>query len=150
MSIYDELKSDHKQVSDMLGRLDEMSSRAIVAKKRLFEEMKTALTAHSRAEEKVFYDALKSAKDAHDIILEGYEEHHVLDVLLEEMIAIDPHDEKWAAKLSVLTENVKHHVEEEEGDIFKKARKIFDTATAKKLGEEFVATKEQMLQTAPT
>ena len=62
MLIYDELKKDHDQVKEMMTRIEEMSSRASTSKVRLFEEMKAALTAHLRAEEKVFYDALKREK----------------------------------------------------------------------------------------
>jgi hypothetical protein len=82
MIIYDELKNDHEAVKEMT-RIEEMSSRASTSKVKLFEEVKTALTARVRAEEKVFYDAIKRQKSAHDATLEGYEEHHVADVLMK-------------------------------------------------------------------
>lgn len=145
MIIYDELKKDHDQVKEMMTRIEELSSRASTSKMKLFEEMKAALTAHLRAEEKVFYNAMKPEKGAHDSALEGYEEHHVADVLMREISRLSPTDEKWKAKFTVLKENVEHHVEEEEGEIWAKAQEIFDEAKAQELGDAFVAEKEKLL-----
>jgi ribosomal protein L13 len=144
MIIYDELKNDHDAVKEMMTRIEEMSSRASTSKVKLFEEMKTALTAHLRAEEKVFYDAIKREKTAHDAALEGYEEHHLADLLMREISRLAPSDEKWKAKFTVLKENVEHH-EEEEGA---KAREILDEAKAQELGEAFVAEKGKLLAKA--
>ncbi len=124
MTIYDELKKDHDQVQEMLTRIEGMSARTSTSKVKLFEEMKAALTAHVRAEEKVFYDAIKQEKSAHNSVLEGYEEHHVADLLMREISRLPPSDEKWTAKFTVLKENVEHHVEEEESEIWAKARQI--------------------------
>lgn len=148
MLIYNELKKDHDQVKEMMTRIEEMSSRASTSKVRLFEEMKAALTAHLRAEEKVFYDALKREKGAHNSALEGWEEHHVADVLMREIARLSPNDEKWTAKFTVLKETVEHHVQEEEGEIWAQAQAIFDEARAQDLGEAFVAEKEKLLAKA--
>src|SRR5271155_1505256 len=145
MIIYDELKNDHDQVKEMMTRIEGMSSRASASKMKLFQEMKAALTAHSRAEEKVLYDAMKREKGAHVSALEGYEEHHVADVLMREISRLSPGNEKWAAKFTVLKENVEHHVQEEEGEIWAKAREMFDDAKAQELGQAFVAEKEKQL-----
>lgn len=143
MIIYDELKKDHDEVNEMMARIEEMSSRASTSKVKLFEEMKAALTAHLRAEEKVFYNAIKQDKRAHDSTLEGYEEHHVADVLMREISRLSPNDDRWTAKFAVLKESVEHHVQEEEGEIWAKAREVLDGAQAQKLGEEFVAAKQK-------
>lgn len=143
--IYDELKKDHDQVKEMMTRIVEMSSRSSTSKMKLFGEMKAALTAHVRAEEKVFYDAIKREKIAHDNALEGFEEHHVADLLMREISRLAPSDEKWTAKFAVLKENVEHHVEEEEGEIWAKAREILNEAEAQQLGEAFVTEKEKLL-----
>jgi hemerythrin superfamily protein len=148
MLIYDELKKDHDQVKELMTRIEEMSSRASTSKVKLFEEMKAALTAHLRAEEKVFYDALKREKSAQNSALEGYEEHHVADVLMREIARLSPNDEKWTAKFTVLKETVEHHVQEEEGEIWANAREIFDEARAQDLGKAFVAEKERLLAKA--
>jgi hypothetical protein len=125
MLIYDELKKDHDQVKEMMTRIEETSSRASTSKVRLFEEMRAALTAHLRAEEKVFYDALKREKGAHNSALEGYEEHHIADVLMREIARLSPNDEKWTAKFTVLKETIEHHVQEEEGEIWAQAQANF-------------------------
>jgi hemerythrin superfamily protein len=148
MIIYDELKNDHDAVKQMMTRIEELSSRASASKVKLFEEMKTALTAHVRAEEKVFYDAIKREKSAHDATLEGYEEHHVADLLMREISRLAPNDEKWKAKFAVLKENVEHHLEEEEGEIWDKAREILDETKEQELGKAFVAEKEKLLAKA--
>jgi len=145
MIIYDELKKDHDQVKEMMTRIEGLSPHASASKMKLFQEMKAALTAHSRAEEKVLYDAMKREKGAHVSALEGYEEHHVADVLMREISRLSPGNEKWAAKFTVLKENVEHHVQEEEGEIWAKARAIFDEATAQELGQAFLAEKEKQL-----
>ena len=113
MIIYDRLKKDPDLVKEMMTRIEEMSSRASTSKVKLFEEMKGSLTAHLRAEEKVFYDAMKREKSAHDSTLEGYEEHHVADLLMREISRLSPSDEKWKAKFTVLKECVEHHIDEE-------------------------------------
>jgi hemerythrin superfamily protein len=146
--IYDALKKDHDQVAKMMTRIEGLSSRASASKVNLFEEMKAALTAHLRAEEKNFYDAMKLDKSAHDAALEGYEEHHLADVLMREISRLSPSDERWTAKFRVLKENIAHHVEEEEGEIWAKARKLFDEARAEELGEAFVSEKEKLLARA--
>ncbi|HEU0154869.1 MAG TPA: hemerythrin domain-containing protein [Stellaceae bacterium] len=148
MTIYDELKKDHDDVKEMLGRIEQMSPRASTSKERLFEQLKAAMTAHSRAEEKVLYDAMKPEETTHDDALEGYEEHHVVDLLMREIARLAPTDEKWTAKFTVLKENIEHHIQEEEGEFFAKARKIFDRAAAQEMAAKFLAEKEKHLAKA--
>lgn len=74
---------------------------------------------------------MRQEKSARDSTIEGYEEHHVADVLMREISRLSPSDEKWKAKFAVLKENVEHHVEEEEGEIWTKAQEVFDEAEAR-------------------
>jgi len=148
MSIYQRLKDDHRDVKHLLQELDGKSARASKPKSALFDELKQMVTAHARAGEKVFYDTLRSSKAAHDLALEGYEEHHVVDALLHEMSQLSLGDDQWQAKLSVVTENLEHHIKEEEEEIFPKARKILSDKQAKELGEAFTAEKSKYLSTA--
>lgn len=148
MSIYQRLKDDHRDVKHFLKELDEKSARASKSKSALFDELKQMVTAHARAEEKVFYDTLKSSKTAHNLALEGYEEHHVVDALLQEMSQLSSGDDQWQAKLSVVTENLEHHIKEEEEEIFPNARKILSDKQAEELGEAFTAEKSKYLSTA--
>lgn len=146
MSIYDELKHDHEEVKQMLEELCELSARAGRRKAVLFEKFKAEMIAHSRVEEKVFYDALKGKKEGKEEALEGYEEHHLVDVMLREMSRLDVGDERWKAKLKVLKENIEHHIEEEEKEIFDTAEDILSDEEAEEIGERFRAEKEKRLE----
>lgn len=145
MSIYDELRQDHRRVKDSLSKLSAMSPRAAKSRERAFEELKALVTAHSRAEEKVFYETLKGEKTTKDLALEGREEHHVVDVIMREMSRLSPRDDQWTAKLSVLKENLEHHIDEEEKEIFAKARSVLDGQAAERLGEQFTREKSRRL-----
>lgn len=146
MSIYDELKSDHDKARSLLAQIAAMSDRASKSKEKAFEQLKEMMTAHSRAEERVFYSALKSSEDAKDEVLEGYEEHHLVDVLLREISRLAPGEERWKAKFSVLKENIEHHAEEEEEQIFDKARQVLSDEEAEELGRKFVAARDRLLK----
>ena len=143
MDIYSVLKQDHDDVKKMLKQLGDTSEKAVKTRSKGFAKLKAELSAHSRAEEEVFYAALKDQDKTRDQVLEGEQEHHMVDVLLEEMSALDVDDEQWTAKLSVLTEQVEHHVEEEEQDLFGKAKGILNDEQAKALAEEFKQHKKQ-------
>lgn len=147
MSIYDELKADHDKAKSVLEKLSEMK-RPSKAKQKMFDELKLELTVHFRAEEKHFYDRLKQEKEAKDKVLEGDEEHHVADVLLKELSRLDPADETWQAKLAVLKENIEHHIEEEESEIWDEAREILSDEEAEEIGEAFAADKEKRMAKA--
>jgi hemerythrin superfamily protein len=147
MVIYDELKSDHDKVRALLAEISEMSERAGKRREQAFQKLKDMMTAHSRAEERTFYSALKENKDVKDEALEGYEEHHVVDVLLREIARLDPGDERWKAKFTVVKENIEHHAEEEEDKIFAAARQILSEEEAEEIGDKFVAARDRLLKT---
>lgn len=148
MDIYKALKQDHDEVKSMLEKLSDTTERAEKTRQQTFERLKLELIAHSRAEEEVFYAALREHDDIRDDVLEGEQEHHMVDVLLEELSDLDVTDEQWTAKLTVLKEQIEHHVEEEEDDLFKQARKILDVEQAEHLAEAFKKHKEQHQQAA--
>ena len=74
-------------------------------------------------------------------MLEGYEEHHVVDMVMAELERLPFDDETWGAKAKVMKENIEHHMEEEEGEMFKQARSVFDRAELEALGERMAARK---------
>jgi hypothetical protein len=104
--------------------------------------VKQELTIHEAIEEEIFYPALKSHPKAKDIVLEGYEEHHVVDLLMGELEGMDVTDESWGAKALVMKENIEHHIEEEEGEMWTKARQVFDRTELEELGERMMARKQ--------
>lgn len=128
------LKEDHDRFKKLLEEGEATTERAKVGRSKLFQDLKRQLEIHERMEEEVFYPALKKHRKAKDVVLEGYEEHHVADLLVAEIADTDPGDERWGAKFNVLKESLEHHIEEEEGDMFPKARGIFEDDELEELG----------------
>lgn len=135
------LKADHVKVKKLLAELETTTERGVKTRAELFSSIKGELTVHEIIEEEIFYPALKSHPKATDLVLEGYEEHHVVDVLMAELEQLDVTDESWGAKAIVMKENVEHHIEEEEGDMFKKARQVFDAGELDALGDRMATRK---------
>ena len=136
------LKDDHDKVKHLLDRARATTERGVKTRSELFATIKGELTLHETIEEEIFYPALKAHPKAKDIVLEGYEEHHVVDLLMGELEALDVSDETWGAKAIVMKENIEHHIEEEEGEMFKMARSVFETEELEELGSRMEARKE--------
>ncbi len=143
------LKADHDKVKTMLADGEATTERAEKTRSELFEKLKAEMMLHERIEEEIFYPALKSHPKARDIVLEGYEEHHVVDEIMGELEATDVTDETWGAKFKVMKENIEHHIEEEEGDMFKQARQVFDTDELEQLGARMLELKQLGQQVGP-
>ena len=138
------LKDDHKKVKKLLEEGDDTTERAEKTRTELLAKIKEEMTVHEAIEEEIFYPALKVHEKAKEVVLEGYEEHHVVDEILGELEAVDVTDETWAAKFSVMKENIEHHIEEEEGDMFPKARQIFSDDELEELGGRMEARKKEL------
>ena len=136
------LKKDHAKVKGLLSELESTTERGVQTRQRLFAEIKAELTVHETIEEEIFYPELKAHPKAKDIVLEGYEEHHVVDTLMSELEALDVSDETWGAKALVMKENIEHHIEEEEGEMFRQARQVFAKAELDDLGQRMEARKQ--------
>lgn len=147
MEIYRILKDDHKTVKALLKKLEDTTERSHKERVNLFGKLKEALIPHTRAEEKNFYESLKlsEVKEADDLAYEGYEEHAVADRLMKELDKADTKDKRWSALMSVLKENIEHHIKEEEENMFKKAQKSFDSELAVEMGENFLELKAKYL-----
>ena len=137
MDAFKLLKTDHQKVSDLFKRIESGSGQA---KAQLFAQLKNELDVHAHIEEAIFYPALENKEPSRDITLEAYEEHKVVKDLLAELAA-GPLNEEWDAKLTVLKENVEHHVEEEEGELFSKARQVLSSNQINELGDQMQAEK---------
>jgi hemerythrin HHE cation binding domain-containing protein len=137
------LKKDHKKVSDLLKRLDNTEESDTSTREELFEQVKNELELHTQIEETIFYPALKENDQTKEITLEAYEEHNAVKTLLQELEETEKDDETWGAKLTVLKENVEHHVEEEEGEMFSKAKKVLDKDERESLGDRMNEAKSQ-------
>jgi hemerythrin-like domain-containing protein len=136
------LKTDHDKVKRLLAELETTTERGIKTREELFATIKGELTIHEVIEEEIFYPELKSHPRAKDIVLEGYEEHNVVDTLMRELEETPVDDETWGAKAKVMQENIEHHIEEEEGDMFKAARQVFDEQELDDLGTRMERRKQ--------
>jgi len=136
------LKADHEKMRKLLEQLETTTERGVKTRQELFATIKGELTIHETIEEEIFYPALMEMARTRDITLESYEEHHVVDLLMGELEELDVADERWGAKAKVMQENVEHHMEEEEGEMFRKTRQVFDDAELEELGERMAARKE--------
>jgi hypothetical protein len=141
------LKADHDEVKELLDRLSRKTERAEVTRTEGFAELKEKLTIHETIEEEILYPALKEFAKTKDITLEAYEEHHVVDLVMAELGETPVTDEKWEAKLTVAKENVEHHIEEEENEMFKQARQVMDESELAELGDRMAARKEELMAT---
>ena len=135
------LEADHQKVKRLLTELDSTTERGIKTRTELFATIKGELTLHEIVEEEIFYPTLKAHPKAEDIVLEGYQEHHVVDLLMGELEELDVSDETWGAKATVMKENIEHHIEEEEGEMFRQARRAFDASELDELGQRMEARK---------
>jgi Hemerythrin HHE cation binding domain len=136
------LMDDHKRVKKMLTEGEETTERAEKTRAEIFDRLKEEMLIHERIEEEIFYPALKQHPRAKEIVLEGFEEHHVVDEIMGELEATDVTDEQWSAKFKVMKENIEHHIEEEEGEMFKQARSVFADGELEALGERMLELKK--------
>jgi hemerythrin-like domain-containing protein len=140
------LKDDHKKVKGLFREYEAAGDRAYQTKRRIAEQAFLELEVHSKIEEEIFYPAVreKAGKEGKELVAEGVEEHHVVDVLIEELKGLEPEDEQYDAKFTVLTENVEHHIEEEEKEMMPEAKEALGDHLAD-LGEQMLRRKEELL-----
>jgi len=119
------LEREHRRFEELLKQGEETTDRAKKTRHELLATLGAELTAHELLEEKVLYPALESHPEAREVVLEGFAEHHVADLLLGELREVATDDEQWGAKFKVLKENIEHHIQEEEGEMFRTARGVF-------------------------
>jgi len=142
----DLLEGQHREVEKLFAKLEKANGDA---KERLFTEIADKLAIHATIEERHFYPAVKE-KRTEDILLESLEEHLGIKRVLADLLAIEVDDETFDAKAKVLKEQVEHHVEEEEDDLFPKVKKLLDEETLIAIAQQMTATQEELLaQGAP-
>ncbi len=147
MKLFELLKKDHESVRKLFAKLENKDENQAEERDEIFQTLNQELSIHAMAEEKFFYSALKEKDGAEENTLEALEEHKVVKKLLKELDANEKGSKEWAAKLKVLQENVEHHVEEEEGELFEKAEEVMDDEEMERIGEEIEAFKAEQLQT---
>ena len=144
------LEEDHRKVKQLLKEGADSKADQESEREELFATIRKEMEAHERIEEEIFYPALKAHPKARATVLEGFEEHHVVDEVMGELAQTDVGDERWAAKFTVMKENIEHHIEEEESTMFPEARDAFDGAELEELGRRMTQLKElSMERTGP-
>ena len=139
------LQDDHDALKELLKKADSTTERGVKTREELLTRIKKDLTVHETIEEEIFYPALKEHAKTKEITLEAYEEHHVVDEILGEIEQTPFDDERWGAKFTVMKENIEHHIEEEEGEMFMQARQVLDADEINQLGDRMAEGKKALL-----
>ena len=138
------LKDDHKEIKKTFNAFEKAGDDAHAEKGRLVKKMIELLTVHTYLENEVMYPRVRELlPEVEDDVLESYEEHHVADVLVVELAAMKPTDERFDAKTTVLIENVTHHMDEEEQDWFPKVRDGLSRKVLQELGADMLEAKKK-------
>jgi hemerythrin superfamily protein len=141
------LRDDHKTVEGLFRKFEKLGSRAAKGKRDVVDKMIRELSVHAAIEEQVFYPAVRDVSEEIDeTVLESLEEHHIVKWTLSELQDLDPDHERFDPKVKVLIESVRHHVEEEESELFPEVRKAMGRKHLQELGEALKEAKK----TAPT
>ncbi len=137
------LRDDHKEIRKLFNAFEAAGDGAHAKKRELKDKIIAALTVHTYVENETMYPEVRRLlPDLEDDILESYEEHHVADVLVMELTPMDPEHERFDAKMTVLIENVRHHMDEEEQDWFPQVRAGLGRKTLSELGERMLEQKK--------
>jgi hemerythrin superfamily protein len=126
MKATDILKKQHREVKGLFKKIENTEESS--ERKQLLDQITQALELHTRLEEEIFYPAVRGleTRQAEEMVAEALEEHHVVKLVLADLPHVDPEDERFEAKMTVLSELVEHHADEEEKEMFKSAKRLGD------------------------
>ncbi len=138
------LKEDHKEIRRTFDQFEKAGENAEKRKGKLVDQIIELLTVHTYIENEVMYPRVRELlPDLEDDVLESYEEHHVADVLVMELANMKPSDERFDAKTTVLIENVRHHIEEEEQEWFPKVREGLGRKALQDIGADMLEARKK-------
>jgi hemerythrin-like domain-containing protein len=140
------LESDHKLVKKLLKQLSKTEEDSVEERQELLEQIEAELKVHTQIEEEIFYPEFREAageKDTH-LYFEAVEEHRLVDIVLPELKETDPASAEFSARAKVLMDLVEHHIEEEEEQMFPKAKRVIGTSGLRELGERLMERKEEL------
>ena len=129
------LKEDHRKVEKLFKEMEDAGERAVKTREHLFDELKSELELHAEIEEQFMYPMLEESDETKDMVLEAYEEHKVVKDLLAELEVEEQGSDVWMAKLKVMKENVEHHVQEEEEELFPEAKDVLSDEQLQSLAD---------------
>jgi len=149
MNVLELLKEDHSNVESLFEKYDQTGKSSQEKKTELFEKIRRELQIHSRAEEEIFYPALKALNgEGRRLVSEALKEHRDVDELLTQISRLKPCDKNFDDKMETLIENVDHHVQEEEGEIFRFAEENCSEGQLEELGQQIEDRKKTLGQMA--
>lgn len=146
MNAIELLEADHQTVRDLLTQMSESTERAVKKRTELLRKLETEITVHTSLEEELLYPAFKQAggKEEAKLYFEAKEEHRAVDSLvLPDLKATDPSTPEFSGRVKVVKELLEHHIEEEEGELFPRARKLLGQEALDELGEQMETLKAQ-------
>ena len=147
MNAIDLLKADHDKVKGILSQLSESTDRALKKRVDLLDKLEMEITIHTQLEEQILYPAFKEAggKEEDEMYYEAKEEHRTVDSLvLPDLKNTDPSTPEFAGRVKVVKELLEHHIEEEETEMFPKAKKLLGKAKLDELGEQMEVMKASL------
>ena len=144
MNAIELLKQQHRRVEKLFEQFEDAGS--VEQREEIFVQIADALAIHATIEEKHFYPAVKK-QQTEEILVESVEEHLAIKRVLADLLAMDADDDNYEAKVKVLQEDVEHHVEEEEGDLFPKVEKLFDQKALVAIAEAMRETQDELIRT---
>lgn len=137
------LRQDHRTVEKLFKSYEKTGDKAHKTRRDLVDQMIEELSTHASIEEQLFYPRVRQeVPDAEDTVLEGLEEHHIVKWTLSELEGLEPTNERFHPKVTVLMESVRHHVEEEESEMFPEVRKAMGRKALQELGDRLETAKK--------
>ena len=143
MNLYEMLHRDHEKVKELFIQLERSGMSDDSRREQLFASLYRELNIHSQAEEKFLYSQLKGEEETRELILESLDEHKDMKKSLDKLESMDKATAEWTVTLRTLRENVEHHVEEEENELFPRARKVLEEDEAAGIAEDIESYKEE-------
>jgi len=143
LTIFDVLKQDHEKARYLFDKAEKAGRKDISTLQKLFSQLEEELSIHMEGEERFFYSILEKNEEMRDKVLQAFEEHQVAKTLLGTFQALAVDDERWSAKMQVLHEIVEHHMQEEEKEIFKLARKALKQEQQHEIAMQFQKSKRE-------
>lgn len=146
MNVLEFLKQDHQQAMNIMNQIETANTGGQQARTDLFNQLKSALTLHTRMEEQIFYPELENHQETRDLIREAYSEHQEVDELLAEISSLSPTSGDFNNKIAELRDSVEHHVNEEENQMFPKVQQILGQDQLNEMGRRMMEMKQGMRQ----
>jgi iron-sulfur cluster repair protein YtfE (RIC family) len=145
MKIFDFLKKDHKKVNSLFAKIEDTTARAVKTREKLFNQLKEELQVHTEVEERVFYPALQEYDETRELIKESREEHQKVEQILRKLEPVDRSSRDFRNLIAELKNAVKHHINEEETELFPKASAVLDEDQVEQLGAQAEDEKEEIM-----